>query len=345
MSVQARAGEAVRWWWSTSPHPGAIAVAQLAGPPREVDALLAALGRRPAPGVGAVAWRRFGEIDDGVVARVRAGHALVMPHGGPRIRQRIGARLSELGALEASDDERARAEYPEAADELERAMLATMARAASPLAIDLLAAQPARWRATGVNGACGAPTARDRRLMRLVDPPRVAIVGPANAGKSTLLNALAGREVAIAHDMPGTTRDAVAARIDFAGLVADVFDTPGARDGMDAIERAAAELAAHAVARADLVIVLTAPGLGWRLGDAAPRAATDAAPAAAALRVLNQSDRADAAGCAESRGADLAVSAREGRNLDLLVARVRDALVPPEDLADPRPWRFDARLG
>jgi tRNA modification GTPase len=335
--VQARAGEAVRWWWSTSPHPGAIAVAQVAGPPDGVDALLAALGGRPAPAAGAVAWRRFGEIDDGVVARMRAGHALVMPHGGPRIRQRIGARLEELGAIEASGEERAREEYPEAADDLERAMLATMARAASPMAIDLLAAQPARWRALGTNGACGTPTARDRRLMRLVDPARMAIVGPANAGKSTLLNALAGREVAIAHDMPGTTRDAVAARIDFAGVVADVFDTPGVRDAMDAIERAAAELAAHAVARADLVIVLTAPGLGWR----APGTPIDAVH----LRVLNQCDRADAAGCAEAADAALAVSAHTGDGLEPLVAQVRDALVPPEDLADPRPWRFHERLG
>lgn len=338
---------ALRWWWSTSPHPGAIAVAQLAGAPEEVDRALEALSARGAPVVGGVAWRRFGEIDDGVVARVADGRALVMPHGGPRIRQRLDARMAELGATVIGDAWAAGAagvsassaaanHYPEAGDDLERAMLAALARAASPLAIDLLAAQPARWRA---HGAPGAPSARDRRLLRLVDPPRVAIVGPANAGKSTLLNALAGREVAIAHDLPGTTRDAVAARIDFAGLVADVFDTPGAREGMDAIERAAAELAAHAIERADLVVALTAPGLGWA-GDAAPRASE-----AGVIRVLNQCDRADADACTEAASADLAVSAREGRNLDALVARVRDALVPPADLADLRPWRFDERLG
>jgi tRNA modification GTPase len=334
---------ALRWWWSTSPHPGAIAVAQLAGAPAELDRALAALCGRGAPAAGMVAWRKFGEIDDGVVARVADGRALVMPHGGPRIRQRLDARMAELGAMVVGDAWAADAaggaaddHFPEAADELERVMLRTLARAASPLAIDLLAAQPARWRA---HGAPGPTSARDLRLLRLVDPPRVAIVGPANAGKSTLLNALAGREVAIAHDRPGTTRDAVAARIDFAGLVADVFDTPGAREGMDAIERAAAELAAHAIARADLVIALTAPGLGWA-GDAAARAS-----GAAAIRVLNQCDRDDAASCAEATDADLAVSAREGRNLDALVARVRDALVPPADVIDPRPWRFDERLG
>ncbi|MFM9097968.1 MAG: GTPase [Phycisphaerales bacterium] len=327
---------ALRWWWSTSPHPGAIAVAQLAGEPADLERAIEALCARSAPAVGAVAWRRFGEIDDGVVSRVAAGHALVMPHGGPRIRQRLDARMAELGATALDGAQETGAHYPEADDDLERRMLAALARAASPLAIDLLATQPARWRA---HGAPGAIAARDRRLRRLIDPPRVAIVGPANAGKSTLLNALAGREVAIAHDRPGTTRDAVAARIDFAGLVADVFDTPGAREGMDAIERAAAALAAHAIERADLVVALTAPGLGWA-AHAAPRTAD-----ATVLRVLNQSDRADAVACPEATGADLAVSAGDGRNLDMLVARVRDALVPPADLADPRPWRFDERLG
>ena len=327
---------ALRWWWSTSPHPGAIAVAQLSGEPADLERAIGALCARSAPAVGVVAWRRFGEIDDGVVARVAAGHALVMPHGGPRIRQLLDARMAELGAAVADALPGAGVHYPEAADELERRMLAALARAASPMAIDLLAAQPARWRA---HGTPGASSARDRRLRRLVDPPRGAIIGPANAGKSTLLNALAGREVAIAHDLPGTTRDAVAARIDFAGLVADVFDTPGEREGMDAIERAAAALAAHAVERADLVIALTAPGLGWA-EHALPHV-----PDSTVIRVLNQCDRADAAACAEATGADLLVSARDGRGLDVLVARVRDALVPPADLADPRPWRFDDRLG
>ena len=87
------------------------------------------------------------------------------------------------------------------------------------------------------------PSPRDLRLRRLITPARVVVTGPTNAGKSTLLNALAGRAVAIAHHTPGTTRDAVAARIDLAGLVVDWFDTPGVRPDMDPIERAAAELA------------------------------------------------------------------------------------------------------
>jgi tRNA modification GTPase len=209
-------------------------------------------------------------------------------------------------------------------------MLATLSRAASPLAIDLLAAQPARWRKHGAPS--GEPDDRDRRLRRLIDPARVCVTGPANAGKSTLLNALAGREVAIAHAQPGTTRDAVCARLDLAGVVVDWFDTPGVRAGMDAVEAAAARLAERALAHADLVIELSAPGLGWH--------SLAAAPGAMRLRVLNQCDRADAAACPERADAALAVSALRGEGIEPLVTLVRNALVPPEDLADPRPWRF-----
>ena len=326
------------WWWSTAPAPGAIAVANVHGVPAGVDTFLHALCGQVSPRTGGLGHRRFGAIDDGVVARVTDRHALVMPHGGMRIRELLDSRAAELGAHAAVDAERALHSFPEAADSIERAMLAVLARAASPLAIDLLAAQPARWRAAGIDAAPGIDAAlermdaRDRRLMRTIDPPRVVVTGPANAGKSTLLNALAGRAVAIAHHAPGTTRDAVAARIDLAGLVVDWFDTPGVRSGMDEIERAAARLAERALAHADLVVELTAPGLGWH--------AMAAAPGAERLRVLNQSDRADASTCAERADAALAVSARTGSGMTEFVARVRDALVPPADVSDPRPWRF-----
>ena len=334
------------WWWSTARAPGAIAVAHVHGMPAGVDRFLHALCAEPSPRAGALGWRRFGTVDDGVVARVGERHALVMPHGGPRIRQLLDARAAELGARAPYEGERDDLSYPEAADGIERAMLAAIARAASPMAIDLLAAQPGRWRqVAGADADAlarmrdGEPDARDLRLRRLLDPPRVCVTGPANAGKSTLINALAGREVAIAHAAPGTTRDAVAARLDLAGLVVDWFDTPGVRDGMDAVERAAAAIAERALVHADLVVELTAPGLGWHaLGGA--RGGADGSSGAVRLRVLNQRDRAEAAACAELASAELAVSARTGEGLEALVARVRDLLVPPSDLTDPRPWRF-----
>jgi len=324
------------WWWSTAHTPGAIGVAHLAGDGHVLEAVLRALTDKDAPRPGEVAWRRFGTIDDGVIARTSDKHALLMPHGGTRIRELLDERLAELGARSPTGQEADDASWPEATDNIERAMLKTLARAVSPLAIDLLAEQPARWRnhsaTISTTATPSLPTPRDLRLRRLITPARVVVTGPANAGKSTLLNALAGRAVAIAHHAPGTTRDAIAARINLAGLVVDWFDTPGVRVDMDPIERAAAELATRALACADMVIELTAPGLGWH--------ALTGAAGALRMRVLNQSDRADAASCSERAGADIVISAHTGAAIDELVARVRDALVPPADMADSTPWRF-----
>jgi tRNA modification GTPase len=65
---------------------------------------------------------------------------------------------------------------------------------------------------------------------------RLTILGPPNAGKSSLINALARRDVAIVSDIPGTTRDVVEARLDLGGYLLQVADTAGVRETGDAIE-------------------------------------------------------------------------------------------------------------
>ena len=86
---------------------------------------------------------------------------------------------------------------------------------------------------------------------------RVVLAGLPNAGKSTLANALAGRDVSIASPIAGTTRDFVSARIDLAGLVVEWIDLPGfpecadaAPAGLEASDRAAFEHAARTAATA-----------------------------------------------------------------------------------------------
>ena len=86
----------------------------------------------------------------------------------------------------------------------------------------------------------------------------VVLSGPPNAGKSSLLNALARRDVAIVSAVPGTTRDAIEVRMDLAGLPVLLVDTAGLRDSDDAIEAEGVRRALALAERADLVLSLRA---------------------------------------------------------------------------------------
>ncbi len=98
----------------------------------------------------------------------------------------------------------------------------------------------------------------DRTLDRLLTPALVAIVGPANAGKSTLSNLLAGRTTSLVADEPGTTRDWVetSAVICDGRLPIRLADTPGRRDAAAHVECAAIDLSDAVIDAADLVIRL-----------------------------------------------------------------------------------------
>jgi tRNA modification GTPase len=88
---------------------------------------------------------------------------------------------------------------------------------------------------------------------------RVVLVGAPNAGKSSLLNALARREVAIVTEIAGTTRDLVEASLDIDGMKIVVTDTAGLRATEDKVERIGVARARDAGMRADLVLELTDP--------------------------------------------------------------------------------------
>lgn len=84
----------------------------------------------------------------------------------------------------------------------------------------------------------------------------VAIVGQPNVGKSTLLNALAGRKAAITSDYAGTTRDIIEVRMDLDGLAVIMLDTAGLRETSDHVERLGVELARDRADQADLRVFL-----------------------------------------------------------------------------------------
>lgn len=91
---------------------------------------------------------------------------------------------------------------------------------------------------------------------RIRDGFEVAIVGAPNAGKSTLLNALAGREAAITSEIAGTTRDVIEVRMDLSGLAVTLLDTAGLRESVDEVERIGVARALHRAKAADLRVFL-----------------------------------------------------------------------------------------
>ncbi len=101
----------------------------------------------------------------------------------------------------------------------------------------------------------------DRRGERLRDGLSIAIIGPPNAGKSSLLNLLARREAAIVSEMAGTTRDVIEVHLDLGGWPVVLADTAGLRESMDAIEQEGVRRARARAAVADLrMLVLDASG-------------------------------------------------------------------------------------
>jgi len=90
----------------------------------------------------------------------------------------------------------------------------------------------------------------------LLDGVRIVMAGPPNAGKSTLLNALARTEQAIVADLPGTTRDYVPAQIDLAGLPVDLIDTAGLGTTADPLAETVRQRTIEQMRRADLMLLV-----------------------------------------------------------------------------------------
>ena len=111
-----------------------------------------------------------------------------------------------------------------------------------------------------------AATYRRGRLLNEGAP--CAIVGRPNAGKSTLFNALLGRERAIVTDIPGTTRDTVEERLSFGGVLLRLIDTAGLRETGDAVERLGVERARAAMEGAELILAVTDGSADFTAEDA-----------------------------------------------------------------------------
>ncbi|MFT3722692.1 MAG: tRNA uridine-5-carboxymethylaminomethyl(34) synthesis GTPase MnmE [Hyphomonadaceae bacterium] len=204
-----------------------------------------------------------------------------------------GLLMSAMAALEASID------FPDEAD--------------IPGEINLTALEPIEALAAELEAALGDAG----RLRSVREGFRIAILGPPNAGKSSLMNRLARREAAIVSPIAGTTRDVVEVRLVMSGYPVWVADTAGLREASDVIEAEGVRRALERAEEADLRIWVsdaadvsreTGAGLGEvRPGD---------------VRVLNKVDLLSSAPAAAGGEDVFVVSARTGAGFDGLERRL-----------------------
>jgi tRNA modification GTPase len=146
-----------------------------------------------------------------------------------------------------------------------------------------------------------------RAAERVRDGFEVAIIGAPNVGKSTLLNRLAGRDVAITSEIAGTTRDVIEVRMDLDGLPVTLLDTAGQRETDDVVEGLGVARARERAARSDLRIHLLM--------------AQDVVPSDLGDDDLIVRGKADV-----TQGAGLAVSGVTGAGIDDLIAAISERL-------------------
>jgi len=163
-----------------------------------------------------------------------------------------------------------------------------------------------------------AHLADSRKGERLRDGVRLAIIGPPNAGKSSLMNALAQRDAAIVSDIAGTTRDVVEVHLNLSGYPLLVADTAGLRETGDAIEQEGVRRAKLWAEGADITLAVFD---GASLPDLDPT--TRSLLAEDTLVAINKADALDAAAPKLIDGHPVwPLSVRTGEGLDRLLARL-----------------------
>jgi len=233
-------------------------------------------------------------IDDAVAVLSEGGHTLDLSvHGGSWVMRSVLDLAGRSGFQVVPMDQQLHWQAFDG-EMLEREILALLPRARTELALRTVTAQRDAWRLAksrlaDLPGHAIAAEINlilvDRALEWLTGLPRVAIVGAANVGKSTLANQLFGQARSITADLPGTTRDWVGEIADINGLAVMLVDTPGLRATSDEIESAAIHQSAAPIQSADLLI---------RVLDASqpltPEQAAIAAKSRDGICVINKTD-------------------------------------------------------
>lgn len=187
--------------------------------------------------------------------------------------------------------------------------------------IDFLADPVIGEQLTALRAHLDALLIETRRGVRLNDGISVAIVGRPNAGKSSLLNALAGQERAIVTDIPGTTRDVLRESVLIDGATLELADTAGLRDSDDVVEREGIRRARAQLERCDVALLVTDEthaDADLAFFEGAPMHATR-------LVVINKIDLSHADARSERRDGNdtLWLSAKTGEGLNTLREMLR----------------------
>lgn len=299
---------------------GAIATVAIEGPQAWAAArVLFRPARGTLPEQPALHRFWFGTIADGdeVVLAVReADRVEVHCHGGQRVVRWVVEQFIALGGTESeSDSTKPTRSNGWAGAALELMTRTTTTRTAAILldqyhgAFESALHDPSQLEAL----RCRIPLGR-----HLVAPWRVVLAGPPNAGKSSLLNALAGFQRSVVSATAGTTRDVVTVPAAFDGWPVELADTAGLRRAAESIEQAGIDRARQFLANADLVV--------WLLdaSEAKPELPADDVP----LRRLVVLNKCDLLTGPPAVPADLRVSAKTGEGVPELAAAIAQRLVP-----------------
>jgi tRNA modification GTPase len=323
----------------TPPGRGALAVVGVAG--RRASDLADRLFRprrgpplasRPDRSIAVGVWRALPSSagEELVVVRQAADRLEVHCHGGAAAAEAVLASLEAGGAVRQPWPDWLAAAGTDASEIEARQALAL---AAGPRAARILGRQLAGALAAEL-GRIGHLPAVDRgpavaRLLRaarvglrLAMPWQVVVAGPVNAGKSSLVNALAGHARSLVSPQAGTTRDLVTTRLVLGGWEVELIDTAGGRGDLAAAsptERAGISRAAEAAAQADLVLRVVPAG---------------SPPPEPGPRELVVTTKADLVPDATYPTAATVTSALTGEGIAELEARIVAALVP-EDREEP----------